>query len=744
MKHQSYVLLFVISLFPLLSNGQNVVTGKTIDTYNKVIDDVYLVNRQTDKHTHTDNKGQFVLEASVGDTFEITHIAFNTVIFVVQQSHFKAVQSIQMSDKLFELAEVLIKNDIENLNVITAISLETNPVNSSQELLRQVPGLIIGQHAGGGKSEQMFLRGFDIDHGTDIRISVDEMPVNIVSHAHGQGYADLHFLIPEIVQKVDFGKGPYYTQKGNFGTAGYVNFETKEDLAFSSVGLEYGMFNTMKIKGIFNLLENVPNHHAYIAATYRLTDGAFQSSQNFNQINLFGKYTWKTPDGNKMSIQAGYFYARWDASGQIPQRAVDQGLISRFGSIDSTEGGQTSRANVIWNYTKILSEHSLVKSSVYYSNYDFELYSNFTFFLNDSINGDQIKQFENRNLFGGQTEIQHLRNWGQAELNLKGGVGFRYDDSNNNELSRTRGRREVLSRLKLGNIDETNMSGWLDLTLKYEKLTFNLGSRLDYFKFNYVDLLDSLYKIQAVSKVVASPKLNILYNPNSELQLYFKTGIGFHSNDTRVVVAESTENTLPIAIGADLGTIWKPFGRLVVDAALWTLFSQQEMVYVGDEAIVEPSGASIRAGVDFGLHLQIAEWLYFDGSVNYVHARSLESPKGMNYIPLAVDLTSSGGLSIKHPIGISGGTRLRFVKDRPANEDNSIVAKGYAIVDLNAGYQYKRLAFGITIENLFNSNWNETQFATESRLRNETTSVEEIHFTPGMPFFIKGQIEYRF
>jgi outer membrane receptor protein involved in Fe transport len=272
----------------------------------------------------------------------------------------------------------------------------------------------------------------------------------------------------------------------------------------------------------------------------------------------------------------------------------------------------------------------------------------------------------------------------------------------------------------------------------------NLGTRLDYFKFNYVDLLDSTYKMQAVNKIVASPKLNILYRPNPKLQIYLKTGIGFHSNDTRVVVAESTENTLPIAIGGDLGTIWKPYKRFVLDFALWTLYSQQEMVYVGDAAIVEPSGQSLRRGADLGLHFQVLDWLFLDASLNYAHARSIDDPEGSNYIPLAVDLTSSGGISIKHPSGISGGIRYRYIKDRPANEDNSIVAKGYEVVDLNISYQYKRLGFGITIENLFNTEWNETQFATESRLRNEPISREEIHFTPGTPFFIKGQIEYRF
>lgn len=741
MKQIIYLFIF----FPLLLVGQDDVIGKLVDDYNQPIYDVTLINIQTGEHAHTDVKGQFVLEQNnVGDTVEITHLAYKTRVLVLEKTHFEEEQILQLKEKDFDLSEVVVKNDVKSLNVLTQISLATYPVNSSQELLRHVPGLIIGQHAGGGKAEQIFLRGFDIDHGTDIRINVDGMPVNMVSHAHGQGYADLHFLIPETVKNIDFGKGPYYTQQGNFGTAGYVNFQTKDVLDYNVVGIEYGSFNTLRIKGLFNLLEKVPQHHAYIAADYNLSDGPFESSQNFNRINLFAKYTGKLAQGDQISVQAGGFYSRWDASGQIPQRAVDQGLISRFGAIDDTEGGQTSRINAIFSHKKLLDEHTSVESSLFYSHYNFELYSNFTFFLNDTLNSDQIKQFEQRNLFGGQSEITRVWNWNPVELVLKGGVGFRYDDSNNNELSHTKNRSEVLQYLKLGNIDETNISGWIDGQLTVKKWMINLGVRLDYFKFNYVDLLDTVYQLKHANKIVASPKLNILYNANDHWQLYLKTGIGFHSNDTRMVVDYQTANSLPLAYGADLGTLWKPFKRLVVDLAFWGLYSEQEMVYVGDEAIVEPSGASIRAGIDVGGHWQILDWLFLDANLTYAYARSLEDPEGENFIPLAVGLSSSGGLSVKHPIGISGGIRYRYIHDRPANEDYSIVAKGYGIVDLNVRYQYKRWGFGIVIENLLNSAWNETQFATESRLHNEAFSTEEIHFTPGTPFFIKGQLEYRF
>jgi len=183
---------------------------------------------------------------------------------------------------------------------------------------------------------------------------------------------------------------------------------------------------------------------------------------------------------------------------------------------------------------------------------------------------------------------------------------------------------------------------------------------------------------------------------------------------------------------------------LIVNAAIWTLFLEQEFVYVGDAAIVEPSGKTRRLGADFGLRYEATDWLYLFGDINYTYARSTEEPSGQDYIPLAPDLTSTGGIAINNLNNFSGGINYRYIKDRPANEDNSITAEGYLVTDLNLNYTYQKVTFGVIVENLFDTEWNETQFATESRLFNETESVEEIHFTPGVPFFLKGKITYNF
>ncbi|MFV8442330.1 TonB-dependent receptor [Flavobacterium sp. LB2P44] len=734
------IVLIIIFLFGFSSYSQ-IQKGKILDSDGNPVENAYLVNTNSESHSHTNEFGAFSLDKTVvGDVIKITALGY-------KKSNFNIISSdaiIILEDDIFRLNEIVIQPKLSAMNVISKIDLETTPVNSSQEILRKVPGLFIGQHAGGGKAEQIFLRGFDIDHGTDIAISVDGMPVNMVSHAHGQGYADLHFVIPETVEKIDFGKGTYYANKGDFATAGYVAFQTKDKIEKSSIGLEIGQFNMMRTVGLFNLLGNQKTQSAYISTEYILTDGPFDSPQNFNRINLLGKYSAILNDNSKFSISASRFSSKWDASGQIPQRLIDNGTISRFGAVDDTEGGNTSRTNFNASLSKPIDENTFLKANAFYSNYEFELYSNFTFFLNDPINGDQIKQKENRDIYGMNAELNKKTKLNDVDVLLQFGVGFRADATKDTELSHTLNRRTVLENIKLGDIDESNLFSYLNSEFNFGKLMVNPALRLDYFKFNYQDKLEENYKTQSEFKFKFSPKLNFIYSQNNNLQFFIKSGMGFHSNDARVVVQNSGKQILPTAVGTDIGTIWKPFPKLILNAALWHLYLEQEFVYVGDAGIVEPSGQSRRMGAELGFRYQLNDWFYFDADANYTYARSIDESKGQDYIPLAPDFTTTGGVSFQKLNGFSGGIRYRYLKSRPANEDNSIVAKGYFVSDLNVNYQYKNVNFGIAVENIFNTEWNETQFATESRLQNETESVEEIHLTPGTPFFMKGKITYTF
>ena len=720
--------------------------GTVLDENNKPLEHVYIFNTNTSNHAHTMANGSFVLENNtIGDSITIGLLGYHKEYLIVDSEHFNIPLSLTLRSKTILLDELVITEQVNTLNSLSRVDLQTTPVNSSQEVLRKVPGLIIGQHAGGGKAEQIFLRGFDIDHGTDITLSVDGMPVNMVSHAHGQGYSDLHFLIPETVNTINFGKGPYYANKGDFNTAGFVEFNTKDDIKNSEISFSYGQFNSLRTLAMIDLLGNMPNENAYVALEYIQFDGPFQSPQNFNRLNLFGKYSTYLKGNDKLSLTVSHFASEWDASGQIPQRAVDSGLITRWGAIDDTEGGNTSRTNVNVAYDAILDEDLQFKSNVFYTYYDFELYSNFTFFLDDPINGDQIRQKESRDIFGFNSRFIQDGHLGDFDATYTAGFGMRYDAVKDVELSHTLNRQEVLEYMALGDVTQTNMFSFINAELELGKFVIAPALRLDYFKFQYNDALVQTYQTLSETKTIVNPKLNFFFNQNNNLQWFLKTGIGYHSNDARVVVAQEGEDILPRAYGADFGAIWKPFSKLVVNSGIWYLFLEQEFVYVGDAGIVEPSGESERYGIDLGLRYQLTDWLYLDTDATYTHARSVDSPDGENYIPLAPDFTLTGGLSINNFKGFSGGIRYRYIDDRPANEDNSIIAEGYFVTDINANYTFKNnITLGLSIENLFDTEWNETQFATESRLQNELTPVEEIHFTPGTPFFLRAMVSYRF
>ncbi|MEM8907927.1 MAG: TonB-dependent receptor plug domain-containing protein [Bacteroidota bacterium] len=733
-------LFFFFFCFPFFITAQTI-NGKIIDSAKLPVVGAYVIHLQSEHHAHSNENGYFLLnDVRPGDTLQVMHIGFETRKVVVQELN--QAMDIQLEETVFLLEDIVVGQNLKSTNIISDIDTRTTPVNSSQEILRKVPGLFIGQHAGGGKAEQIFLRGFDIDHGTDVNITVDGIPVNMVSHAHGQGYADMHFIIPETIESVDFGKGPYYADKGNFATAGYVGLKTKDKIDNSSMMLEFGRFNTMRAVGMFNLLKS-ERHNVYLASEYLLTDGPFESSQNFNRTNFMVKYTGRLSNQDRLSVLASRFFSKWDASGQIPQRSVDDGSITRFGAIDDTEGGNTSRTNVAITYHRNLNDATFIKNTFYYSHYDFELYSNFTFFLEDPVNADQIRQKEDRQLFGVESEWNHSIYSNNFSTLLQLGAGVRYDDSNDNELSRTRNRQMTLEQIQFGDVDETNAYVYAQAELDFDRWLVQAGARVDHFKYNYVDRLATLYQTQSDDRTIVSPKLNFIYTASNEVQLFLKSGFGFHSNDTRVVLDRASEDILPAAYGFDVGGIFKPLPNLIVNTTLWYLFLEQEFVYVGDAGVVEPSGQTRRIGADLTIRYQINKWLFLNNDLTYTIPRSIDEPEDADYIPLAPLFTSTGGLDFKYK-NWTAGIRYRYMHERPANEDNSIEAEPYFITDLNASYQWKNIIIGFVIENLFDSDWNETQFATESRLAAEPESVEEIHFTPGTPFFFKGQFTYQF
>ncbi|WP_347174287.1 TonB-dependent receptor [Polaribacter uvawellassae] len=730
-------------LFSLQSFAQ-LFSGRIVNTDKEPLENVYVYNTTSNSHTHTKINGDFILEnCKVGDVIEVGILGYKKLQFTLNDTQLKNNTTLILETKVFLLDELMLTKKMDPIQTVVKIDLAKNPVNSSQDILQKVPGLFIGQHAGGGKAEQIFLRGFDIDHGTDLSLSVDGMPVNMVSHAHGQGYSDLHFLIPETIQKINFGKGPYYANHGDFNTAGYVDFKTKSAIQKSQINIGIGQFNTFRTLGMFNLLGNKGNESAYVALEYLATDGFVESPQNFSRINLFSKYNTYLKDNSKFTLTASHFTSKWDASGQIPQREIDNKNITRFGSIDDTEGGETSRTNLNFQYNKTLDDNVELQTNVFYTKYAFKLFSNFTFFLDDPINGDQIKQQEDRDIFGFNSQFKKSTNISDIDVILTAGTGLRTDVVKNVELSHTLNRKTLLNNIQLGDVNQTNYYAFLNAEFEFGNFTIAPALRLDYLDFQYNDALQPTYTSESASKAIVNPKLNFTYTPNENVQWFIKSGIGFHSNDTRVVVKQ-TNKTLPRAYGLDFGNSWKPTSKLILNTELWYLFSEEEFVYVGDAGIVEPSGESERYGLDVGIRYQFADWLYFNTDATFTKARSVEEVAGQDYIPLAPKVTLTGGLSVNNYNNFSGGINYKYIGDRAANEDNSIVAEGYFVADANVNYKMNNLTLGISFENLFDVEWNETQFATESRLKNEANPVEEIHFTPGTPFSAKLSVSYTF
>lgn len=692
------------------------------------------------------------------------------------------------SEEIIELDKILITGErvysTASSRLIRDFDLNIRPMNTAHDMIQLTPGLVIAQHAGGGKAEQIFLRGFDADHGTDVAISVDGIPVNMVSHGHGQGYADIHFAIPELVDSIDVFKGPYFARYGNFSTAGSVQFQTKDAIEGNLIKITGGQFNTQKYTGMFQLPNISENQNAYFAGQFYNTDGPVESDQDFQRFNLFGKMSIHLQETSKISLSATSFSSAWDASGQIPKRAVDSGLITRFGTIDDLEGGQTSRQNLNLVYTATKENNSQFLIQPYFSQYNFKLFSNFTFFLDDDDKGDMIEQTDDRTIFGLNSEYQFTHHISSIQLNTTFGGGFRSDDVSVS-LWHSPNRRRLKQRVN-SDIIERNLFLWTqEEIIMSPKLRFQLGLRGDYFTFNVEDHLDTLidetgtlpHASGYAQDVMLNPKFNMVLSPINTFDLFVNFGTGFHSNDARDVVIEQTIsdlertltrqgfnetqinerltnmnfnreqagiNTLPRAIGTEIGSRYRFFNRLNIGLAGWWIDLDEELVFVGDAGETEISGKSRRIGIDIEGRLQILSWLWVDADVNLSRGIFVDEPTDSNQIPLAPRTTSTGGITAIHPSGWDVSLRYRHIGDRPANEDASVTAEGYTIVNLGLSYTYGPFNYFITTENLFDVEWNEAQFDTESQLFNETEPVSEIHFTPGNPFNLQAGISFQF
>ena len=408
--------------------------------------------------------------------------------------------------------------------------------------------------------------------------------------------------------------------------------------------MEAGQFKSARLLAMVDLLGSkakLRGEEAYIAGEAAYTNGPFDWPQHFNRLNLFGKYNLNFSAREKLSVTISTFSSQWRSSGEIPERAVTEGLVSRFGYLDSLQGGYTRRSNAILRLSSNLSNNWFIQNQLYYSWYQFSHRFNDTFFAEDSVHGDRLRQAEYRNLYGYNGKItNHGYFKNNLELTSTLGLGFQVNAVHGRELSHINDQFEVLQYLQWGNVKENSINAYLDENLRWGKWLLNAGLRLDWLYFNYEDKLAP--SLTPRSKLIGSPKLNLEYTVNPTIQVYLKTGKGFHSNDALVVVAGQGQQILPAAYGVDLGVNWKPVEHLFINAAAWWLYLQQEFVYDADEGTLEPSGKTRREGLDFSARYQFNQWLYAFLDINYSNARDLEAPKGSDYIPLAVPFSSSG------------------------------------------------------------------------------------------------------
>ncbi|OLC17442.1 MAG: hypothetical protein AUH29_01845 [Candidatus Rokubacteria bacterium 13_1_40CM_69_27] len=617
---------------------------------------------------------------------------------------------------------------------------ELRPQGRPADVLRLAPGLVISQHAGGGKAEQYFLRGFDADHGTDLAIFVDGVPVNLRSHAHGQGYADLHFLIPETVKQLEVLKGPYHVEFGDFATAGAFTFVTRDVVDENTVEASGGMFGTQRYLTLLSPTRDALK--TLVAVEGFVTDGPFERGQNFQRFNGFAKASATLAEGTDLSFSASHYRSAWHASGQIPERGVRAGLIDRFGAIDNSEGGQTQRTNVQAELRWRPSEGELVTVRPYLTYYALDLFSDFTFFLNDPVNGDGIEQVDRRVLAGLDAQYQHRA--APLGLPLTSTTGFQYRIDAVHVVLLSQTDRHRLGRRQDVDVREQSYSPFVKLDLiPFPWLRVITGARGDIFHYDVADNLhgEGGRLTGNATRAVPSVKANVVLGPWYRTEFFANFGTGFHSNDARAVILDPRLPALPTARGYEFGVKTQVIPRVEVSATYWVLDLQSELVFNGDDGTTEPRGPSHRVGGELATRVKLLDWLTFSGDVTVSRAQ-FDTGKA---VPLAPRLTARADLTARLPGGLATSLGVRYLGDRFADEDRQRTAHGYTLVDFTARYRYKAVEAFLSVENVLDAAYREAQFFFTSRLRGEPAEgVADIHFTPGNPRTILGGLAVHF
>jgi len=632
---------------------------------------------------------------------------------------------------------------------ISGAEVNAVPFSRVGEALEAVPGLIVTQHSGEGKANQYFLRGFNLDHGTDLSIRIDGMPVNMPTHGHGQGYADINFMIPELIQSVNVRKGPYFADVGDFASAGALEIDYISKLPKNIAEMTNGLFGYHRGLAAGSTAVGAGTLLAAIEGVKY--NGPWDVPDNVRKINGVMRYSQGTAtDG--LTLTAMAYSNAWNSTDQVAQRALDQGVIGRFGSLDPTDGGVSSRFSLSGNFAHS-SEYGQSKISAYLVRSDLQLYNNFTYLLDNPVNGDQFNQLDRRTLGG--FDARHAFDWrfGGFETQTRVGMQSRYDDIRVG-LFKTE-QRTPLSTVREDRVQEGNVGIWMDTTTRWtDWLRSTVGIREDIFAGRV--LSDTPENSGNAQASMASPKAGIVLGPWYKTEFYGNAGYGLHSNDIRGATITidpidkvTPQDRVPLLVrskGAELGIRTKAIEGLTSSLAVFVLDFDSELLFVGDAGTTEASRPSRRVGVEWTNRYKPVSWLTFDLDVAYTRARFTDFDSAGDRIPGAPAWVASGAITFGEETGWFGALKGRYFGPRPLIEDDSVRSLSSLIFNARAGYKFDHgLRVQLDVLNLFNARTNQIEYYYLSRLPGEPIGgVADRHVHPAEPLAVRLTLAGRF
>jgi outer membrane receptor protein involved in Fe transport len=710
-----------------------VTDGEGRYTFEQVAAGTYQLSLRLINFADVNHPNILVREGETITLDEVMHLALNAEVVVIGKRMF-----VNLADAEHPEENLVGIASSASQGAITAKQLDVRPFMRQGEVLETVPGVIITQHSGEGKANQYFLRGFNLDHGSDFAMTVAGTPVNMPTHAHSQGYSDINFLIPELVAGVQYSKGPYFADQGDFATAGASNINYATTLERPIVRLEAGTYSFGR--ALFAASPKFGKGHVLTAFETSTNAGPWSVPDSYRKYNGVLRYS-QGDNVNGLSLTFMGYHGEWNATEATPQRAIDAGVIDRFGSIDPTDGGHTYRYSVggEWQHG---SGNTLTKVQAFGLGYDLNLISNFTFFLDDPIHGDQREQVDDRFVSGARVFQKRQSRWGSRPVQNTIGVQFRNDDVMRVALYHTeqRARLEtwndasaVVTTAGVYGENQIEWSPWLRTTV---------GLRADGSRYAVTDAIDARNSGTETAGIV-SPKGTATFGPWRSTEFYLNAGSGFHSNSALGTTlrfdgqGNPADPVTPLvrATGAELGVRTVAVPHLQSTVSLWTLRLGSELVYNGDIGATEPGPASKRYGVEFANYYSPKSWLVFDGDVSWSQARFTGLAEGVNYVPEAVDMVVSGGASIDNFHRTFGSLRLRYFGPRALVEDDSVRSSATTLLNAEGGYQVaKSLRLNLQVYNLFNAKMSDIDYYFASRLPGEPLGgVEDIHVHPAVP-----------